>query len=97
MVRTERKAEHKPPPIEHTSHIRKTPEKLSSVLNNCTLRDITHLLDPNKRNSSDSDTKPQNYLFVKFTYTSIFILTHLYTIDHARITGYLRNDDPIKQ
>ena len=54
MVRTERKAEHKPPPIEHTSHIRKTPEKLSSVLNNRTLCDITHLLDPNKRNSSDS-------------------------------------------
>ena len=24
-------------------------------------------------------------------------MTHLYTIDHARITGYLRNFDPIKQ
>ena len=24
-------------------------------------------------------------------------MTHLYTIDHARITGYLRNYDPIKQ
>ena len=46
MVQTEHKAEHKPPHIEHTSPIRKTPEKLSSVLNNCTLHDITHLLDP---------------------------------------------------
>ena len=24
-------------------------------------------------------------------------MTHLYTIDHARIPGYLRNYDPIKQ
>ena len=24
-------------------------------------------------------------------------MTHLYRIDHARITGYLRNYDPIKQ
>ena len=24
-------------------------------------------------------------------------MTHLYTTDHARITGYLRNYDPIKQ
>ena len=24
-------------------------------------------------------------------------MTHLYTIDHSRITGYLRNYDPIKQ
>ena len=24
-------------------------------------------------------------------------MTHLYTIDHSRITGYLQNYDPIKQ
>ena len=54
IVQTEQKTEHKPPFIEHTSPIRNTPEKLSSVLNNHTLRDITHLLDPCKRNSSDS-------------------------------------------
>ena len=46
MVQTEQKAEHKPPPIEHTSPIRNTPEKLSSVLNSRTIKDITHLLDP---------------------------------------------------
>ena len=54
MVQAEHKVEHKPPPIEHTSHIRNTPKKLSSVLNNRTLRDITHLLDPYKRNTSDT-------------------------------------------
>ena len=54
MVQTEHKAEHKPPPIEHTSPIRNPSEKFSSVLNNCTLRDITHLWDSYKRNLSDS-------------------------------------------
>ena len=53
MIQAEQKAQHKPPPIEHTSPIRNTPEKLSSVLNNRTPRDITHLFDPCKRNSSD--------------------------------------------
>ena len=42
-------------------------------------------------------TKPQNYLFVNYKYTSPFNMTHLYTIDHARITGYLRDYDTIKQ
>ena len=54
MVQTEHKAEHMLPPIEHTSPIRNTPKIFSSVLNNRILRDITHLLDPYKRNSSDS-------------------------------------------
>ena len=43
MVQIEHKAEHKPHPIEHTSPIRNTPEKLSTVLNNGILRDISHL------------------------------------------------------
>ena len=42
-------------------------------------------------------TKPQNYLFVNYKYTSPFNMTHLYTIEHSRITGYLRNYDPVKQ
>ena len=46
MVKTEHKAEHKPPPIEHISPTRNTCEKFSSVLNKRTLRDRTHLLDP---------------------------------------------------
>ena len=54
MVQTEHKAEHKPPPIAHTSPIRNTSENLSSVLFNRTLCYIRHLLDPYKQNSSDS-------------------------------------------
>ena len=54
MVQTERKAEHKAHPIEHSSPICNTPEKRSSVLNNRTIRDITHLLNPYKRNPSDT-------------------------------------------
>ena len=42
-------------------------------------------------------TKPQNYIFVSYKYTSPYTMTNLYTIDHARITGCLRNYDPIKQ
>ena len=41
--------------------------------------------------------KPQNYLFINYKYTSPFTMTHLYTIDHSKIIGYLRNYDPIKQ
>ena len=54
MVQIEQKAEHEPPLIEHTSPIRNTPEKLSSVLNNRTIYDKTHQVDPYKRNSSDT-------------------------------------------
>ena len=41
--------------------------------------------------------KPKNYIFVNYKYTSPYNMTHLYTIDHSRITGFLRNYDPIKQ
>ena len=41
--------------------------------------------------------KTTYYIFVNYKYTSPFNLTHLYTIDHARITGYRRNYDPFKQ
>ena len=42
-------------------------------------------------------TKPQNYIFPNYKYTSHFTMMNLYTIDHSKITGYLRNYDPIKQ
>ena len=42
-------------------------------------------------------TKPKNYIFVNYKYTSPYTMTNLYTIDHARITGYLRNYDPSEQ
>ena len=54
MVQTENKSEHKIPKVEHTSLIRNTSDKLSSMLNNRTLRDITQLLDPYKQNPSGS-------------------------------------------
>ena len=41
--------------------------------------------------------KPKKYIFVNYKYTSRYTMTHLYTIDHSRITGYLRNYDHIKQ
>ena len=42
-------------------------------------------------------TKPQNYVFVSYKYTSPYTMTNLHTVDHGRITGYLRTYDPIKQ
>ena len=42
-------------------------------------------------------TKPQNYIFVNYKYTSPFTMTKMYTLDHSCIKGYLRNYDPIKQ
>ena len=46
MVQTENQSEHKPPTTEHILPISITPEKHSSILYNCTLHDITQLLDP---------------------------------------------------
>ena len=48
MVQTEHKTEHK----SHTSPIRNTPEKLSSVMNNRALRDNTNFLELYKRKTS---------------------------------------------
>ena len=42
-------------------------------------------------------SKPHNYIFVNYKYTSPYTMNNLYTIDHSRITGYLGNYDPIKQ
>ena len=42
-------------------------------------------------------TKPKNYIFVKYKYTSPYTMTNMYTLDQSCITGYLRNYDPIKQ
>ena len=42
-------------------------------------------------------TKPKIYFFANYKYTSLYTMTNMYTLDHSRITGYLRNYDPIKQ
>ena len=36
-------------------------------------------------------TKPQNYIFANYKYTSPFTMTNLYTIDYSKVTGYLRS------
>ena len=53
MVESGNKAEKKPI-VEHTSPIGNTSDKLASILNNRTLRDLTQLLYPFKQNPSDS-------------------------------------------
>ena len=53
MVQQDTKIEQKQP-TEQTSPIRTTSDKLTSVLNTRIIRDITHLLDPYKRNPSDT-------------------------------------------
>ena len=50
--------------------------------------------------SLSSTHKTSKLHFANYKYTSpltITNLTNLYTIDHSKITGYLRNYDPIKQ
>ena len=42
-------------------------------------------------------TKPKNYIFVSYKYTSPFTMTNIYTLDHSCKTGYIRNYDPLKQ
>ena len=42
-------------------------------------------------------SKPQNYIFANYKYLSPLTMTNLYTIDHSKITGCLRNYDPVKQ
>ena len=84
LVQTEHKAEHKPPPIEPTSHIRSTSEKLSSVLGIRTLRDMTHLLDPYKRNPSDSIITTLTYII--HCYDRTHKLLQSLDLDSQRIT-----------
>ena len=64
---------------------RNTPEKLSSVLNNRTLRDITHLLDPYKRNASDS------------LITTLTHITHCYDRTHKLLQSLHLDSQRIAQ
>ena len=66
MVQAEQKSEHKLP----SSPIKNTPDKLSSVLNNRTLRDLTNLLDPYKRTPS------------KLSITTLTHILHCYDRTH---------------
>ena len=42
-------------------------------------------------------TKPKNHIFANYKNTSPYTMTNMYIIDQSRITGYLRNYNPIKQ
>ena len=80
MVQTEHKTEHK----SQTSPIRNTPDKFSSVINNRTLRDITNLLDPYKRNHSETPITTLTHILHCYDRTHKL----LQTLDHdsQRIT-----------
>ena len=84
MVQTEQKAERKPPTTERTSPIRNAPEKLSYVLNNHTLPEIDHLIEPHKRSSSDSAVTTLTHLV--HSYERIHKLLQSLDIDSQRIT-----------
>ena len=80
MVQAEHKTEHK----SHTSPIRNTPDKRSSVMNNRTLRDLTNLLDPYKRNPSETPITKLTHILHCYNRTHKFLQTlHL---DSQRIT-----------
>ena len=80
MVQAERKSEHKLP----SSPIKNTPDKLSSVLNNRTIRDMTHLLDPYKR--TPSETPITTLTHVLHCYDRTHKLLQTLDLDSQRIT-----------
>ena len=80
MVQAEQKTEHK----SHASPIKNTPDKLSSVLNNRTLRDITKLLEPYKRNSSETHITTLRHILHCYDRTHKFLQT--LDLDSQRIT-----------
>ena len=80
MVQAEQKTEHK----SHTSPIKNTPDKLSSVLNNRTLGDITNLLEPYKRNSSETSLTTLTHILHCYDRTHKLLQT--LDLDSQRIT-----------
>ena len=80
MVQAEQKNEHK----SHSSPIKNTPDKLSSVLNNRLLRDITNLLDPYKRNPSETPITTLTHILHCYDRTHKLLQT--LDLDSQRIT-----------
>ena len=80
MVQAEQKTEHK----SDSSPIKTTPVKLSFVLNNRTLRDITNLLDPCKRNSSETPITTLTHILNYYDRTHKLLQT--LDLDSQRIT-----------
>ena len=79
MVQAEQKPEHK----SHTSPIKNAPDKLSSVLNNRPLRDITKL-EPYKRNSSETPITTLTHILHCYDRTHKLLQT--LDLDSQRIT-----------
>ena len=80
MVQAEQKTEHK----SHSSPIKKTPDKLSSVLNNQTFRDMTNLLEPYKLNSSETPITTLTHILHCYDRTHKLLQT--LDLDSQRIT-----------
>ena len=86
MVQTEQKrtySDHKYP-TKSIKHSQTTGEKLSTMLNNPTLKDLTQMLDPYKRNPSDSPITILNHLIHCYDRTSKLLQT--LDLDSQRIT-----------
>ena len=80
MVQAEHKTEHK----SHSSPIKTTPDKLTSVLNNRTLRDMTNLLEPYKRNPSETPITTLTHILHCYDRTHKLLQT--LDLDSQRIT-----------
>ena len=80
MVHAEQKTEHK----SHSSPLKNAPDKLSSVPNNRTLRDMTNLLEPYKRNPSERPITTLTHILHCYDRTHKFLQT--LDLDSQRIT-----------
>ena len=80
MVQDEQKPEHK----SHSSPINNAPDKLSSVLNNRTLREMTNLLEPYKRNPSETPITTLTHILHCYDRTHKLLQT--LDLDSQRIT-----------
>ena len=80
MVQSEQNTEHK----SLSSPIKNNPDKLSSVLNNRTLRDMTNLLEPYKQNSSETPITTLTHILHCYDRTHKLLQT--LDLDSQRIT-----------
>ena len=89
MVQAEQKTEHK----SHSSPTKIAPDKLSSVLNNRTLRDMTNLLEPYKRISSETPITPLTHILHCYDRTHKLVQT--LDLDSQRITQSSQAIQPV--
>ena len=87
MVQTEQKrtySDHKSPPKSPIKHSQTTNEKLSTILNKPTPKNLTQMLNPYERSPSDSPITTLNHLIHCYDRTSKLLQT--LDIDSQRIT-----------